>query len=451
MLFVRDALGAEPDTWQVEALRALVTNDKIAVRSGHGVGKTTFLSWTIIWWLLTRYPTKIACTANTQHQLETILWGELSRWARRLPAGLRDQLDIKSDKVTLASAGRGDSGAFARTASKERPEALQGFHSENMMFIVDEASGVYDIIFEVAEGSLSTEGAKVLLTGNPTKRSGYFYEAFNGPLKDRWYRIPVSAKDSRLASKTWLEDMLRKYGEDSPIYRVRVLGEFPASDTDTVIPLDLAESAVGRDVQAVGPVVWGLDVARFGSDRSALVKRQGNVVLEKPKTWRQFDLMQLCGAVMNEYRVARFEQRPVEILVDSIGLGAGVVDRLRELDFGPQVRGVNVGEVSPMSDRFLRLRDELWWNMREWLETREVRLPKDDDLVGELCSPKYSFPGSSVRIKVESKDDMRRRGVASPDLADALMLTFASQGVTAHWGGHGSFRRSMKPQVGYVV
>lgn len=450
VLFVRQALGAEPDEWQAEALMALTTNDKIAIRSGHGVGKTTFLAWVILWWLLTRYPTKVACTANTQHQLETILWGEVAKWARKLAPGLREQLDIKSDKILLAGAGRGESGAFARTASKERPEALQGFHSENMLFIVDEASGVYDIIFEVAEGTLSTPGAKVILTGNPTRTSGYFYDAFKGPLKSQWRPIRVSCADSRYVSAKWLADMAAKYGIESNVYRYRVLGEFPKQDEDTVVPIDLAESAVGRDIVKLGAVVWGLDVARFGSDRSVLVKRQGNAVLERPKVWRQLDLMQLCGAVVNEYKTVRHEHRPTEILVDSIGLGAGVVDRLRELKFGPEVRGINVAEASAMSERFLRLRDELWWAIREWLETREVTLPRDDDLVGELCSPRYQFT-SSGRIKVEGKDEMRKRGVVSPDLADALMLTFASQGVTAHWGNHWSNRRSMTPQVGYVV
>jgi len=454
-LFVRQALGAEPDDWQAEALRALAVENKIAVRSGHGVGKTTFLAWAVLWWLLTRFPAKIACTANTQHQLETILWGEIARWHRRLPDGLRQEIEVKSDKVVMTAAARGDSGAFARTASKERPEALQGFHSENMMFVVDEASGVYDIIFEVAEGSLSTAGAKVLLTGNPTRRSGYFYDAFFGKLSERWFKMRVSAAECRFADKGWVADMLTKYGENSPNYRVRVLGEFPEADADTVVPIEFAQSAIGREIVPTGPVVWGLDVARFGGDRSVLVKRQGGVVLEKPRVWRQLDLMQLCGAVVQEFKATRYELRPAEVLVDVIGLGAGVVDRLREMNaqgsFPPSVRGINVSEASSMSDRFLRLRDELWWGIRDWLGSREASLPNDEDLVNEICSPRYGYTGGTSRIKVESKDEMRRRGVESPDLADALMLTFASAGASMFHGSRWGGGRHAKANTRWVV
>jgi hypothetical protein len=448
--FARGALGvAEFDDWQLEALAALASDDKLAIRSGHGVGKTAFLAWTVIWWLLTHYPAKAACTANTQSQLQDVLWAEIANWARKLPAGFRELILVKADKVELASPGKAENAAFARTAAKDRPEALQGFHSANMLFIVDEASGVPDIIFEVAEGALSTEGAKVILTGNPTRTTGYFYDAFFGPLAHRWWRRRVSCEESKRVSRKFIEDMRTKYGEDSNVYRVRVLGEFPRQDEDTVVPLDLAESAVGRDVMPLGNIVWGLDVARFGSDRSVLIKRQGGVVLDKPRTWRQLDLMQLCGAIVNEYKACPFDRKPAEVLVDSIGLGAGVVDRLREMNFGPVVRGINVSEASAMSERFVRLRDELWWSIREWLETREARLPKDDDLLGELCAPRYAYT-SSGKIKVESKDDMRKRGVQSPDLADALMLTFGSSGIAAHFGSKWGSRR-LTPNTGWVV
>ena len=444
-------MGAEPDAWQKEALEALITNDKLAIRSGHGVGKTAFLAWVVLWWLLTRYPAKIACTANSVSQLDSVLWPEIAKWARRLPEGIRDLIEIKSEKIELKGAGRGENAAYARTAAKDRPEALQGFHSPHMLFVVDEASGVPDIIFEVAEGALSTEGAKVILTGNPTRTTGYFYDAFFGSLADRWWKKRVSCADSKNVSAQFLTDMATKYGEDSNVYRVRVLGEFAKQDDDTVVPLDWAESAVGRDVMALGPIVWGLDVARFGSDRSVLIKRRGNVVLERPKVWRQLDLMQLCGQIVNEYKAVDRLMRPQEILIDVIGLGAGVVDRLRELGFGPDIRGVNVAEASAMSERFLRLRDELWWNVREWFEARECRIPNDETLINEICTPRYGLT-SGGKLKIESKDEMRKRGVASPDLADALMLTFAASGATLHHGSAGKWnKRKMHIETSWVV
>lgn len=457
MAFVREALGGEPDPWQEKALGALVVHDRLAIRSGHGVGKTTFLAWVGLWWILTRRPALVGCTANTQHQLETVLWGAIAAWARKLPSGLRELVEVKSDKVVLTVAGRGESEILARTASKERPEALQGLHSENMLFLVEEASGVYDIIFEVAQGALTTEGAKIVLAGNPTRRSGYFYNAFNGPNAADWWQLRVSGEDSSRVTAKSIEWAKKEYGESSNRYRVRVLGEFPESDEDVVVPQELAESAVGRDIMATGPVVWGLDVARYGDDRSVLVKRQGGRVLAPPKVWRKLDLMQLCGRVVEEYKAERFELRPAEVLIDVIGLGAGVVDRLRQLSgegqFPPLVRGVNVSEASSMSDRFLRLRDELWWGIRDWLATREASFPSVgcEELVKEVCSPTYCFTTGTQRIKVESKDEMRKRGVSSPDLADALMLTFASTGASMHLGGTGWARKSLPVNVGWVV
>lgn len=455
VLFVRQALGAEPEAWQAKALGALVASDRIAIRSGHGVGKTTTLAWVILWWLLTRYPSRVACTAPTAPQLEINLWGEIGIWSRKLPPGLRELIEIKADKVVMVGAGRGENAAYARTSSKERPEALQGFHSENMLFVVDEASGVDDIVFEVAQGSLTTPGAKIILAGNPTRRSGYFYNAFNGPNSGDWWQLKVSGFDSGRVTQKSIDWAAKEYGENSNRYRVRVLGEFPESDDDVVVPPELAESAVGRDVVGTGPVVWGLDVARYGDDRSVLVKRHGRKVLPGIKTWRKLDLMQLASRVVEEYKAERFDLRPSEVLVDVIGLGAGVVDRLRQLNsegqFPPLVLGINVSEASSMSHRFLRLRDELWWGIRDWLATREVCLPNEPELIKEICSPTYVFTAGTQRIKVESKDEMRSRGVDSPDLADALMLTFASTGATMHYGAGKWNQRRVAVNTGWVV
>lgn len=455
VLFVRQAFGAEPEEWQAKALAAVVTEDRIAIRSGHGVGKTAFLAWAILWWMLTRYPARVACTAPTAPQLEINLWGELALWSRKMPPGLRELIEVKADKVVMTAANRGESAAYARTSSKERPEALQGFHSPNMLFVVDEASGVDDIVFEVAQGSLTTPGAKILMTGNPTRRGGYFYSAFNGPNADGWWKLKVSQYESTQATAESIAWATKEYGPESNKFRIRVLGEFPESDEDVVVPPELAESAVGRDVMATGPVVWGLDVARYGDDRSVLVKRQGRKVLPGIKVWRKLDLMQLAAKVVEEFKAEAYERRPSEVLVDVIGLGAGVVDRLRQLNseghFPPLVRGINVSEASSMSDRFLRLRDELWWNIRDWLATREASLPNDPELVKEICSPTYMFTSGTQRIKVESKDEMRARGADSPDLADALMLTFASTGATMHYGASGWNRRRVRADTGWVV
>jgi len=422
--FVKEAFGVTPEKWQQEAMLLIKNNDRVAVKSGHGVGKSALESWIIIWWLLTRYPAKIACTAPTGHQLTDVLWGEIAKWYRRLPVFLKNLLEVKSDRITLKAAP-GESFGVARTARKEQPEAFQGFHSENMLFMVDEASGIEPIIFEVGEGAMSTEGAKTFLAGNPTRTSGYFYDAF-GKMKKYWKTMKVSCADSKQVSPKYVESMREKYGEDSNIFRVRVLGEFPKDDDDSIMPLSLVEGAIERHIEIPKdePVVWGLDVARFGSDSTALCIRKGRRVVGKVESWRGKDLMQTCGIVANKYKKTELhlDERPREILIDSIGLGSGVVDRLMEM--GLPARGVNVAERASVEVLYNRLRDELWFNARDWFDTMSVSIPHDEDLIDELANVKFCYT-SLGKLQAESKEDMKKRGLKSPDLADAFCLTFA--------------------------
>lgn len=414
-------LRATPEPWQAEALKLIGKHNRIAIRSGHGVGKTAFLSWITLWFLTTRRPCKIPITANSQDQLRDIVWPEIKKWAGRLPTELRTQIDSTSEKIFL-DAGPSECFAVARTASKDRPEALQGFHEDNLLFVLEEASGIPDEVFEVAQGALSTPGAKILMVGNPTRTSGYFFDAFHS-MRDRWQTMQVSSIDVPRA-RGHIEDVEAKYGKDSNVYKVRVLGEFPESEEDVVIPLHLIESAVHRQIEPSEAfrMVWGLDVARFGDDRCALAKRRGNVMPDPIKSWRNRDTMQTSGMIMKEYNESKEEDRPNEILVDVIGLGAGVVDRLKEL--GLPARGVNVAERPALDEQYMRLRDELWFKMRDWFEARDCKMADDPGLIAELADVKYDIT-SSGKLQVESKDAMKERIARSPDLADALMLTFA--------------------------
>jgi hypothetical protein len=226
---------------------------------------------------------------------------------------------------------------------------------------------------------MSGHKAVTLLLGNPVRSTGFFYDTHNR-LKDDWVTMKVSCADSPRVSEAYLGEMAARYGEESNAYRIRVLGEFPRSDDDTVIPMELLEMAQQRDVEPSqsAPMVWGLDVARFGSDRSALCKRKGNAVTEPIKTWKNLDLMQLTGAVVSEYESLPPSERPTEILVDSIGLGAGVVDRLRELNL--PCRGINVSESPAMGATYRNLKAELWHKAKAWLEGRDCKMPKDEAL-----------------------------------------------------------------------
>jgi hypothetical protein len=259
------------------------------------------------------------------------------------------------------------------------------------------------------------------MAGNPTRTSGFFYDTHHS-LRNRWHTMHVSCLDVPRA-QGHIEDIRAKYGDNSNAWRVRVLGEFPTSDDETVIPLELVLAAVGRDVSSLDYYpVWGVDVARFGDDRTALAKRQANRLLEPIKHWNSTDLMVTTGMIKAEYEETPYDMRPREILIDAIGLGAGVYDRCKEL--GLPVRAINVGEAAATRENCMRLRDELWFKGREWFQDRTCSMPQDEALIAELTSPTYTF-SSTGKMVVESKAEMKKRGLRSPDLADAFLLTFA--------------------------
>ena len=441
VLFVTEVLGAKPYDYQAEFLTALANGErKMSVRSGHGTGKSTTASWAMLWYVLLRFPNKVVVTAPTSGQLFDALFAELKRWINELPDQLKVLLTVKSDRVEL-SAAPAEAFISARTSRAETPEALAGVHSENVLLVVDEASGVPEKVFEAAAGSMSGHAATTILLSNPTRSSGTFFES-QTRLAATWWTRRWSCVESPLVSDEFVDEMRARYGEDSNAFRIRVLGEFPMADDDTIIPFHLADSAIKRDIEITPDTkpVWGLDVARFGADKTALCKRYGNVVTEIT-SWQGLDLMQTVGRVMAEYEGLSPSMRPSEILVDSIGVGGGVVDRLREL--GAPVRGINVGESPAMGNTYMNLRAELWFKTKGWLEDRSCKLPDDDQLLAELTSIRYAFtPGG--KMKAESKDDMRKRGLKSPDLADALCLTMASDAATALSGSMSTWKKEIK-------
>lgn len=442
--FVREVFGAEPDPWQAEVLEAIARGDRrISVRSGHGVGKSTIASWASVWYILTRYPVKIVITAPTKAQLYDALYAELRTWIDKLPEELSGFLEVKSDSVVFTPS---PAGAFisVRTSRAETPEAMAGVHSENVMLIGDEASGIPEQVYEAAAGSMSGENAVTLLFGNPVRSSGYFFDTHH-KVKHLWTTFHVSCEDSSRVSREWIEEMRVKYGERSNPYRVRVLGEFPLADDDTIIPYDLIASAIGRDVEVLKttPRVWGLDVGR-GGDPSAIVERQGRIIPGPPRRFSGYDTMELVGRIYAEYDSLPTELRPSDIFVDSIGVGGPVFDRLREL--GLPVRGVNVSESPALKGgNYHNLRTELWYAVRAWLAGRDVRLPPTDGLMGsdkeamelfieDLATIKNDFVEQTGKIIAESKKKIRKRLGRSIDAGDALMLTFAGPATIATHG-----------------
>jgi hypothetical protein len=417
--FAKDIIGCTPSVDQELILKAVVEDGHVAVRSGHGIGKSTAMSLVALWFMCTRPHAKIPMTAPTGHQLFDVLWSELIKWFRNMKQPYCNWFSHTSEKFFHTNYPESWA-IFPRTARPEKSEALQGFHGKNLLFLIDEAAGVADSIYQVAEGSLTAKENYVLMAGNPTRLSGFFFDAFHKD-RTRWKALHFSSTDSPLVDKDYPKRMKKKYGETSNIYRVRVLGEFPSAEEDQLIPLDLLEAAVNRDIPDHGEVVWGLDPARFGSDETALVKRRGDVVKEI-QTRHNLNTMQTTGWVVSQ--IEQDPDRPVSIFVDTIGLGSGIADRLRELGY-PAV-DVNVGERSNDRDKYYNLRSELWILFRDWLAECKGSLPDDAALIAEASSIKYSFD-SSGRIKIERKEEMKKRGLPSPDRADALCLTFYEQ------------------------
>jgi hypothetical protein len=460
-----------PRKWQEKILRQMTTHIarngvkdlpemfRMAVASGRGIGKSALVSWIIIWMLSTRLGATIIVTANTEQQLRSRTWAELGKWMTLSMNAHWFQKTATTIKPApwfqkaLEEDLKIDTGYYyaqAQLWSEENPDAFAGIHSSyGVCLIMDEASGIPAPIYSVSEGFFSepTANRYWFTFSNPRRNSGPFYDSFHSK-KNFWQNLQIDSRTVEGTDKSLFEKMIEQYGEDSTVSRVEVMGEFPQSDDDTVIPMQLIRDAINREVSLTPsePILWGLDVARFGGDNSALCVRQGNTVFEIT-SFASMDLMQLCGVIKNRYDDATVMDKPQEILVDVIGIGAGVVDRLREQNL--PVRGINVSESPSSKKNYLNLRAELWFAIKDWLAQRDCRLPMDDELASELAAPLYKYT-STGKIKIESKDDMRKRGIKSPDKADALALTMASS--AASFSGSESvfgynFKKPLKSRI----
>jgi len=432
--FVEEVLGVTPQPWQASLLRDVANPEikAISAVSGHGTGKSSAASWAMIWHILTRFPQKTLVTAPTSGQLYDALFAEFKSWIKQLPEVLREQLSVKSDRVELV-ASPSESFCAAKLSRPEQPEALAGAHSTNILLIADEASGVPEQVFESALGSTSGEHSTFLLLGNGVRSAGFFYDTHHS-LKKHWKTYRISCLDSPLVSESYVESMRIKYGsEDSNQFRVRVLGLFPKSDDDTVIGMHEVELARQRTVYQPRetPIVIGADIARFGDDSTVAIVRQGRKVLEV-HSWKKLDLMQTAGRLVELYQ--RDWYLPIEeILIDSVGLGSGVLDRCREL--GLPARGVNVSESASMSEKYSNLRAELWFQLADWFKG-EVSIPDNEDLVRDLVATRYNYRSNGT-LAIESKAETKKRLGHSPDLADALMISMSSRAIDAR----GQYRR----------
>lgn len=435
--WVREVLGAEPWAKQVAILESIRDNPRTAVRSGHGVGKSFIAARAVLWYLYAHPYSVVVTTAPTGRQVRKILWAELRQafGAAKVPLGgtlLQTELNV-------------DDKWFAFGFSTDDGDSFQGPHAEHALVVLDEASGVDPDLWVAIDGILTSEHCRFLAIGNPTDPTGRFAQEFKtaGTKKihisvfdtPNFTAFGITIDDIRnnswqgkigdkplpypaLTTPSWVADKFKRWGEGSPLWDARVMGNFPAQGSDTLIPLTLIEKAQARTLEAKGANELGVDVARFGEDETVIAHRRGPVVRLVHVGARQ-DTMETTGHVVLQLR----ETGADVAKVDDVGLGGGVTDRLVELQ--EHVAPVNVGMAANDPERFANLRAELWWNLRERFREADIDIPPDDDdLAAQLASVKYKLT-SKGQIQIESKADAKKRGVPSPDRGDAVVLAFA--------------------------
>ena len=418
---LRDHIHANNGRIDFETLR-------LAVSSGRGIGKSALVSWLTIWMLTTRIGSTTIVSANSEAQLRSVTWAEITKWlsmaihthwfevsaTRVLPAKWIAELVERDLKM-----GTRYWGVEGRLWSAENPDAYAGVHNfAGVMLVFDEASGIDDSIWSVAAGFFTenTPNRFWLCFSNPRRNSGYFYECFNSK-RDFWRNKIVDARSVEGTDKAVYQQIIDEYGPDSSAAHVEVYGQFPNASDDQFIGNTLVDEAMERAAIAdqSAPIVVGVDPARFGADATVIAIRQGRDVIGI-KRYRGDDTMEVVGRVIDVIE----EFKPALVVIDEGGLGAGVVDRLKEQRY--KVRGVNFGNKSTKPMMYGNKRAEMWGAMKDWL--KDASIPKDRYLKSDLIGPMMK-PDSKGTIFLESKKDMKSRGLASPDAADAIAITFA--------------------------
>lgn len=442
LLFVMEAFDWSkvpkngPSKQQLDGLAKLGENKRISIRSGHGTGKDAFASWAIWWFMTTRPYPKVACTAPTAHQLSDVLWSELHKWYRM--SIFQDEFVVQKDKIFHKDAPKEwwcrAISPSAKASKEEQAETLAGLHAEHLLIVVDEASGVVDPVYVPLEGAMTQEDNRSLLIGNPTKNTGYFHEThFDPKLSKSWTKLHWDSRKSENVSPEMIEYFRNKYGEGTNVWRIRVEGNPPLDDDNTYIPLSWSQQCVGNivEVDPEWPTYLGVDVARYGDDDSVILPRQG-MRIDPWITYNGMNTIELAQRIIIPFT----DNEADGVGIDEIGVGGGVIDWHHQDTRGLGrriVQPVNTTWASSAPEKYFRLRDELWGIMREncmhsrysfpdvEVTLKGMTLNLGQELANELASLRYGFKGSA--IKVESKEDAKKRGIDSPNIADALAIT----------------------------
>lgn len=435
-----------PDEWQRKGLtyigdqlRAggdLGAIVRFAVRSGHGIGKSAFSSWVILWAISTHEYTRGVVTAMTDTQLRQKTWAELARWHAKFIAKHLFRLtatSYKSRDDTEAQEWRIDAVPWSET----NPDAFQGMHNKRrrLLILFDEAAGIHDEIWRVARGALTDENTQIIWValGNPTTTTGEFYDIFTDKGKRAGWRmaLTVDSRTSKFSNKVELKLWLDEYGEDSDFFRVRVRGLPPRAGMSNFIGPEAVRSARDRVLRyndyAAYPIVMAVDPAEFGDNDSVVTVRQG------PKVHKQYKFSGLDGIDLAS-RVVDIRMKEWAtcgwVGVESTGIGAACCGALRRVPGFPLIE-INPAMPAGDDNTYCNVRAEAWGRMRDAMAT--AQWPDDDRLQEEACSVNYGYDGK-MRYQLESKKDMRRRGVSSPDCADSLALTYVADTITVKPG-----------------
>lgn len=434
--WIREVLGHEPWRKQVEIIESVRDNRTTAVKSCHAAGKSFTAGDVALWFLYSHKPSIVLTTAPTDRQVKGILWKEIRtsfQRAKRPLGGTILTQELKLDE---------DWFAWGFTAPDYDPDRFQGFHEIYILVVADESSGVSDEIFEGIDGVLTSEQARLLMIGNPTNPTGRFARAFKSPntnkisipafetpnftefgitdldiIENTWEaKITGDLPAPFLVTPRWVSERLDEWTHDSPLYTAKVLAQFPQAGDDTLIPLHWIEAAVDRKLARVSPAEIGVDVARYGSDETVIMLRQGPVA-RLLKTMPMSSTMTVAGEVIKALR----ETGAKIAKVDAVGLGAGTYDRIEEQ--GHPVEEMQSGAASSDPERFANTRAEWYWGLRTRFESGDIDIENDAKLISQLSNIKYKI-NSRGQILIESKEDMKKRGISSPDRADTLMLAF---------------------------
>lgn len=431
--FAEQAFGAKLNAKQVEFVNTYRDNTQITFRGGIGFGKTFSMAVLIYWALICHKDVQVTIFGPSEDQIKAGIWKEVGNLYGKLPPYLKEELEYTATKLYRKTE---PTGAFAETrlANKDNIETARGIHQRNNFVFVDEATGVPDAVFAELQNIFTDPNPKLCIISNPSRTSGFFFDTWEHPdISAVWAKVHGKLTDNPDVAPERLKTITASFGgEGSNQYRIKVLGEFPLEDEDGVIPRDSVVDAIGREVIPTPgfPVIWGFDPSGTGKDRSVLVKRRDNLMIGEPIVYGNMDPEQLAARIREEFDNTPRADRPAEICVDVIGVGHGIAGLLRTM--GLTVKPVTVNNKSRDPDRYVSLRDELWFKARDWFATGNVSIPNNPTLISELCLPAYEFVGA--KYKVQSKKDIRKQGRKSPDLADALCLTFASNARDVHFG-----------------